>query len=92
LFVSFLWTQGQHSSVRLVRVWHAGHTLTMQALYHLSMLPAFLALVYFSGRILGLCCWAASDLDPPTSTSWIVGITGKLHHTWPPQFLFCFVF
>jgi hypothetical protein len=30
--------------------------------------------------------WAkTSDLDPPTSTSWVAEITGIYHHAWPSK-------
>lgn len=36
---------------------------------------------YFLGRISHFCLGMASDHDSPTS--WVAGMTGTSHHTWP---------
>jgi hypothetical protein len=61
--------------------WTQGLKLSRQAPYHLS--HVLLVLVWFSGRV---SPQVALNYDPPTSTSWVAGITGA---TTPcPRFLF----
>jgi hypothetical protein len=59
--------------------------IVRQVLYHLSHIPSpfFFSSVfsYFSGKVLHFCLGLASDLDLPSYSSHIIGMTGLYCHT-----------
>jgi hypothetical protein len=62
------------------RVWTQGLVLARQVLYYLSHASTPFCCSDFSDRVSHFCPGPASDCDPSTYASLIVGITGANHH------------